>query len=134
MNKVFGVVMIIAAIGAALSGEAASRTDSGIIAIVFTIVFGIILVASKSTKPTEKPSAERQPQLASTPPSSNAVPKAALCPRCGLKIAPDYVACPHCGVPLKIKCSRCGKWLDPEYVVCPYCGTGLKERQGPDRA
>ena len=131
MNKVLGLLLIIAAIAAALSGEPASRTKSGVISIILVIVFGISLLASKSRKPAEEPSPKRQPQLSSTPPSSDAVPKVALCPRCGLKIAPDYVACPHCGVPFKIKCPSCGRWLDPEYMVCPYCGTGLKEKQGP---
>lgn len=132
MGKVFGLVLIIVAIGARLSGEPASRTTSGVIATVACAIYGLVLLFSESNKPTKEPSAERVPQLSSTPPSSESVRKMALCRRCGLEIAPDYVACPHCGAPLKIKCPSCGKWLDLQYIVCPYCATGLNARQGTD--
>jgi membrane protease subunit (stomatin/prohibitin family) len=127
MSQVMGVLLIILAIAAGLSGEPAARTNSGAIALTFATVLGVIMVAQGARKSKEKHSVNAQPQAAPAPSASIAVPKVAKCPRCGQEITSDYVACPHCGVSLRIKCPSCGRWLNPEFMVCPYCGTNLKE-------
>lgn len=50
-------------------------------------------------------------ELAQTPP----------CPRCSCEIAPDYLACPRCALPLRLSCADCERVLDPSWQICPWC-------------
>lgn len=137
--KLPGIILMIAAIAAALSGEPATRTEQGIVAMAVCFILGVIMLADASAKskrqktaaaqsPSASPPTPSMPQAA--PPAARAVPTATptqqKCPRCGKDIAEDFVACPHCGLELKVKCPQCGRWLDREYVACPYCGAALK--------
>ncbi len=46
-----------------------------------------------------------------------------VCPGCGRKIAPDWIACPNCHTRLKKRCHQCGKLMELPWNLCPYCAT-----------
>lgn len=46
-----------------------------------------------------------------------------LCPGCGRKTAPDWIACPNCHTRLKKPCRHCGKLMELSWNLCPFCGT-----------
>ncbi len=53
-----------------------------------------------------------------------------VCPSCRRHVEPDYLVCPACHQPLRVRCASCGRLLNPEWDVCPYCGLS-REPTGP---
>lgn len=52
-----------------------------------------------------------------------------LCPGCGRRINPDWVACPTCHSQLKKNCYSCGRLMELAWDLCPYCGELVEELQ-----
>ncbi|MHB8928958.1 MAG: zinc ribbon domain-containing protein [Bacillota bacterium] len=121
ISMVFGAALIIVAALAALSGEPATKTNTGVLGMAFAMVLGVIMVAQGADAVKKKASTRSAPIPSAVVPPAAAV--AAKCPHCGKAVSEEYVACPHCGTALKLKCPSCGKELKPEFVVCPFCGT-----------
>ncbi len=46
-----------------------------------------------------------------------------LCPGCGRKIHPDWVACPSCHTRLRKPCHHCGHLMELPWNLCPWCST-----------
>ncbi|NLV74120.1 MAG: zinc ribbon domain-containing protein [Chloroflexi bacterium] len=44
------------------------------------------------------------------------------CPNCQLRIEPDYIVCPSCRKPLKVRCESCERLMHLDWSICPYCG------------
>lgn len=47
----------------------------------------------------------------------------ALCPGCGRRVQPDWIACPSCHTKLKKKCHECERIMELAWNLCPYCAT-----------
>jgi len=54
---------------------------------------------------------------------------APLCPGCGRKINPEWVACPSCHTRLKKSCQQCGRLMDLPWNLCPWCATPVPGMQ-----
>jgi hypothetical protein len=54
---------------------------------------------------------------------------APLCPGCGRKIDPEWVACPSCHTRLKKSCHQCGRLMDLPWNLCPWCATPIPGMQ-----
>jgi len=52
-----------------------------------------------------------------------AIEDSTICPGCGRRVLPDWLACPSCHTRLKKKCERCGKIIELPWNLCPYCET-----------
>ena len=50
----------------------------------------------------------------------------AVCPGCGRRVDPLWLACPSCHTRLKKKCEHCGKVIDLPWNLCPWCETPVK--------
>ncbi len=46
-----------------------------------------------------------------------------LCPGCGRRISPEWIACPSCHTRLRKRCHQCGKLMELSWNLCPYCAT-----------
>jgi RNA polymerase subunit RPABC4/transcription elongation factor Spt4 len=46
-----------------------------------------------------------------------------LCPGCGRRISPEWIACPACHTRLRKRCLQCGKLMELSWNLCPYCAT-----------
>jgi hypothetical protein len=57
----------------------------------------------------------------------------AVCPGCGRRVHPEWLACPSCHTRLKKKCERCGKVIDLPWNLCPWCETPVSgmQREAP---
>lgn len=121
MKRVLGVLigtgLVVLAIGAFFSNEAASKTSSGRIAILFAAVMGSVMVINNLVGSSGKANS----------PAPAPVPQAAPpCPRCGKPLSPEYSHCPYCGSKLKGTCPACKQEVKEEFRHCPYCATPLK--------
>ena len=54
---------------------------------------------------------------------------APLCPGCGRKIDPEWVACPSCHTRLKKSCHQCDRLMDLPWNLCPWCATPVPGMQ-----
>ena len=48
----------------------------------------------------------------------------AVCPKCGVSLARDFVVCPACGHRVGGGCRHCGRPMQPDWQFCPYCAKG----------
>ncbi len=46
-----------------------------------------------------------------------------LCPGCGRRIQPDWIACPNCNTRLRKRCHQCSKLMELPWEICPFCAT-----------
>jgi DNA-directed RNA polymerase subunit RPC12/RpoP len=115
-----GAALVIVAVGAYFSGEPASQTQNGRIAILFAAIMGVFMIAGNSSAGKKQEAPIRQPAPAPAPPVKP------LCPACGRQISSEYLVCPYCGKRLREKCPSCGKDVAGDFIVCPYCGISLK--------
>lgn len=51
--------------------------------------------------------------------AAEAVP---LCPTCGRRADPDWLACPSCGQRLHHRCASCGRLMGLDWSLCAWCG------------
>ena len=117
---VLGVAIIALAIGAAMSGEPASKTDQGAMAMTFATLLGVLMIVggANTIQKAKKAASTPPPPAPQVPPP----PPAKSCPSCGKPVAEDYAVCGYCARPLVAKCGSCGREIRPDFRVCPYCG------------
>lgn len=52
-----------------------------------------------------------------------------LCPGCGRKTHPEWVACPTCHTRLKKSCHNCNRLMDLSWNLCPWCAAPVPGMQ-----
>lgn len=125
VSIVLALALIAVAIAAAASGSPIAITNEGRISQALAVIMGIIMLVSTLYGARKRPAGAGKPGSGSVEvATSTASPK---CPRCGNDLLDEYVACPYCGLTLKVTCPACGRHLKSEFLVCPFCGQTLKE-------
>ena len=123
IGVVFGLAMIVLAVGAYFSGEPASRTEQGRIVTIGVGVMGFLMFLGNLTQTKQKSSkTENQPPAMPISPAEGL-----LCPTCKRPVSSEHKFCPYCASPLKIKCPSCGRDVKSDFNVCPYCAAPLKK-------
>lgn len=120
IGTILGILLIVFAVGAYLSDEPSSKTDTGRIAILGAFLFGLFTVGGNlgSTK------TKQEVKL----PEVKPVVDTKTCPSCSKPVSADFTVCPYCATPLNPKCPSCGRDVSHDFKLCPYCGNQLKNR------
>ncbi len=87
VGLVLGLIVIVLALMAYLTGSIDIGTQTGAISLMAAIFLGIMVILSSMKQKT--------PQMAPT-----AMQPSTACPRCGTGVQPEFVACPRCGMAL----------------------------------
>ena len=105
------------------------RTTEPMAQLVFTLIVLVFnfpgLVVYRVLRPPLTLQESEEHQLESSALLRELEP-APPCPRCGEAIAPDYLACPRCALPLRLSCAACERVLDPDWQICPWCTTVIQ--------
>ncbi len=123
VGVIFGLILMLVAIGAYYSGEASTRTEQGQISIALALLIGIMVIFGSLSSKKKDQKAEQQPVAVAQQLAPGVTGK---CPSCGRDVASEYLVCPYCGKVLRKKCPACGKEVSPDFVMCPYCARPLR--------
>ncbi|MDI6893657.1 MAG: zinc ribbon domain-containing protein [Bacillota bacterium] len=124
MSIVLGIALIALAITVALSGSPVTRSSEGRISLALAVGLGAVMLLTTLLQVGKRPAGASKPGVGGGMATSTASRR---CPRCGSDLLDEYVACPYCGLSLKVECPACGKELKSEFLLCPFCGHNLKE-------
>ena len=128
----FGVILMFFAIATYFSGEPATQTSQGRLAIFGVFALGIYFLF-KAFIPDSKSSTDKDADSGSTnvfnqQPVEKQTPRfpLSLCRNCGKPIKEEYQVCPYCGTPKNLHCPSCNEVIEPSFQHCPKCGHHLK--------